>query len=412
MRLSQAEALCPDARFLPADQGTLDAVHDALIDAAKRFTPTVETAGLGLAYADVSGVERRFDSEAELVQQLSQDVMEALALDVQVGLAGNAFAARQAAQAAQAGRPCVVPDGKERAFLSPLDISTLALDPEMERRLRLLGVRTLGALAKLPRPAVVRQFGSHAGPLHDLACGLDPRPVHGDAPPLHISRSRAFEPPISRRATLLAHVQRMVSALAEEMDRRGYQAEGVRLTLEEESGRSHASGKAVKPPSAAVDKLARLAARLLGEVTVDGPVAELALTVYPLRPFHLGATQLALFDDTPGEGATFSQGLREVLRRLRDRFGDMIVVIAALVTPPRPRPILVTTDARGAPCAVVWRERIRQVRCIYGLWRERRRWWARPIERDYFRLELDDGQMRVIFRDVRTDRWSLERRHV
>jgi hypothetical protein len=61
---------------------------------------------------------------------------------------------------------------------------------------------------------------------------------------------------------------------------------------------------------------------------------------------------------------------------------------------------------------VVWRERIRQVRCVYSLWRERRRWWAHPIERDYFRLELDDGQMRVIFRDVRTDRWLLERRRV
>jgi hypothetical protein len=52
------------------------------------------------------------------------------------------------------------------------------------------------------------------------------------------------------------------------------------------------------------------------------------------------------------------------------------------------------------------------VRCVYELWRERRHWWGRPIERDYFRLELEDGQMRVVFHDVRADRWLLERRHI
>jgi hypothetical protein len=49
---------------------------------------------------------------------------------------------------------------------------------------------------------------------------------------------------------------------------------------------------------------------------------------------------------------------------------------------------------------------------IYEHWRERRRWWARPRRRDYYRAETDDGQMRVVFRDLESDRWWLERRSI
>jgi nucleotidyltransferase/DNA polymerase involved in DNA repair len=427
MRLSQAEALCPDARFVPADEEAYDAAHDALSDGVRHFTPTVETGELGLMYAEISGLKRRFEDDADLAHELMEEAITALGLDVRVGLAGSKFVAQQAARAALVRKPCTVPAGEERVFLSPLDIAVLPLDLEMERRLRSLGVRTLGALARLPRLAVVRQFGGHAAVLYDLACGVDARPVHVDAPPLQLSRSHAFSDPLSDRTPLLACVERMTGDLAEELDRRGYQAEGVRLELVEERGETNSVGKPVTPPSSSADKLLRLTHRLLGSLTVGGPVAELSLIVYPLRPFHLGATQMTLFSGRSSDGP-LGRALRETLRRLRNRFGEMAVAVAALVTPPRPQPLQVTTDLEGLPRAVVlrqgpstlfgtssglaWGERIREVRCVYELWRERRHWWGQPIERDYFRLELEDGQMRVVFHDVQADRWSLERRHI
>jgi DNA polymerase-4 len=435
MRLSQAEALCPDARFAPADEAAYDAAHEVLRNGVQRFTPTVEIGNLGLVYAEISSLKRRFNDGTDLACALMTEAIAALGLDVRVGMAGSKFVAQQAARAALTRKPCMVPAGEERAFLSPLDIAVLPLDIEMERRLRSLGVRTLGALAKLPRLAVIRQFGDHATVLYDLACGVDGRPVHVDTPPLQLSRSHAFSDPLSDRTPLLVCVERMTGDLAEELDRRGYRAEGMRLELLEASGEAHSVGKPVKPPSSSADKLLRLAHRLLGDLIVGGPVAELFLVVYPLRPFHLGATQLALFPGETSDGP-FGRTLRETLRRLRDRFGEMVVAIAALATPPRPQPIQVTTDLDGLPRAVVlrqgpatlrlssgwatlgtssgpaWGERIREVRCVYELWRERRHWWGRPIERDYFRLELEDGQMRVVFHDVRADRWLLERRHI
>jgi hypothetical protein len=300
-----------------------------------------------------------------------------------------------------------LPPGEERAFLSPLPISVLPADPEVQRRLVLLGVRTLGALAALPRPAIVRQFGAPAGPLYDLARGVDPRPVLPGAPPLQLARACAFEDPLADRSRLLAHAARMATELAGQLSRRGYQAEGLRIRLKEVGGLEHTAAGPAKPPSADARKLSRLAGRLLGELKPSGPVVALSLTVYPLRPFHLGATQLALFT---GARDSRQERLHEALRRLRERFGEMIVVLASLVGPPPPRSIQVTTDPQGLPRALVWNDRFRGVETVYEAWRERRRWWSRPVERDYFRLETADGHVRVVFRDVRTGRWLLERR--
>jgi nucleotidyltransferase/DNA polymerase involved in DNA repair len=409
MRLGRAEKLCPAARFVPAREAVYQAAHDELVASVERFTPTVETARLGLAYAEVSGL-KRFGSERDLACQLVREVRDAAGLpNVRAGIAGAKFAAEQAARAARPGGGYVVEPGDDRAFLSPLPLSALPLDAEMAHRLRLLGVRTLGALAALPRLAVVRQFGPHAGPLHDLACGSDARPVQADAPPLRLSRAYVFDEPLTSREPLLAHAGRAAAELAAALERRGYQAEGLRLRLEDENGAAQEKGAPVKPPSADADKLSRLAARLLGELVPAAPVAALSLSVYPVRPFHLGATQLALW--TPPRDEKRSR-LQEALRSLRERFGELIVVVAALVGAPAPRPVQVTTDRHGMPQALVWRDRIREVRLIYETWRERRRWWGRPVERDYFRLETGDGLVRVVFREVRTDRWLLERRHV
>ena len=228
-------------------------------------------------------------------------------------------------------------------------------------------------------------------------------------PPLALTRARTFNDPLSERAPLLAHADQMAAELAKTLFRGGYQAEGLRLYLEEESGEAHTVGAPVKPPSAEGEKLSRLAGRLLGRLTPARPVAALSLTVYLLRSFHLGATQLALFTGAPDRRG---ERLHEALRRLRERFGEMIVVVASLIGPPPPCPVEVTTDPTGIPRALIWRGRIRQVVAVYDTWRERCRWWSPPVERDYFRLETGDGQVRVVFRDVRADRWLVERRYV
>jgi protein ImuB len=363
-----------------------------------------------------------------LAQALIDAVHEMSGLDLQVGLAEEQFTAEQAARAARLNTAVIVPPRRGRAFLAPLALNVLPAEAEILRRLSLLGVHTLGDLAALPRVAVMRQFGAHAGFLHDLASGADPRPVFVDAPPLELRHTVTFAPPTADRHTLQARGVRMAADLAAKLAQGQYQAQGLRIQVADMAGGITSTSSSVEPPTADAAWLERRIGTLLEQVVVKRPVETLEIVGYPLRPAHLGVTQLALFS-APLDARW--QQLQEALRRLRARFGELVVSIASLVAPPRPRPIEVRVGVDAAPRVLIWQDRdlvghsdnetrypdtrmlhTYRVRRIYEHWRERRTWWAQPLERDYYRLEDVTGELRVVYLDRRTEQWWLERRRM
>jgi DNA polymerase IV len=104
-------------------------------------------------------------------------IRTALNLRPAIGMATTQFVAARAAHVAGAGAAVVVPPGQEQAFLAPQPITALPIDAEVIRRLHLLGLRTLGAVAAIPRDAMAAQFGAAGFHIHCLAQGMDDQPV-------------------------------------------------------------------------------------------------------------------------------------------------------------------------------------------------------------------------------------------
>src|SRR4029079_15347893 len=91
------------------------------------------------------------------------------------GIGNTRFGSQVAAALRQ-----VIPVGDaaaERAWLAPQPIRCLPTDTDTLGRLRPFGLTHLGDLAGLPRSAMVARFGPRGGTLHDLANGLDARPL-------------------------------------------------------------------------------------------------------------------------------------------------------------------------------------------------------------------------------------------
>jgi DNA polymerase-4 len=409
MAIGRAALRCPKGQFLSADHEAYQDVQQRVDAALRQFTDRVETAGLGSFFLDVSRLQRRYPEDKALAAAILVATREECDLDLQIGLAERRFTAKQAARAAKSNGILVVSSKRDRTFLAPLPLEVLPAEEETVRRLNLLGLTTLGELSKLPRPALIRQFGPQAGFLHDLASGCDPRPVHPDAPPLELRHAHTFEYPAHNRDILLNVGGQLAASLAETLYKRGYQAQGLRLSLTDEVERLQTTTTSVEPPTSDRGRIERLVRTLIERIHVQAPVSRLDIVVYPLRPAYLGATQLALFS---GPRDQRLQRLQEALRRLRARFGEVIIMVASLIRPPTPRPIQVTTNKDNIPLAIIWDDRIYKVRYIYEHWRERRYWWARTVARNYYRLEDISGQVRLIYQDRLTSQWWLERRKI
>ncbi len=373
------------------------------------------------------------DVVRQIAQELARAVQSASGLQVQIGVASNRFTAEQAAKnARERGSPkggekretggarnarpshpsllsslLLVPVGEETRILAPLPIDTLPhLPGEIRRRLHLLDLHTLGDLAALRKPAVLRQFGSEFAGLYELACGRDPRAVRVDVPPLRIVRSLLL-PELVDRGLILNALGRLSRQVGRILQRSGHHAEALRLTFVLDDGRRLEIGAAVKPPSSDETRLMRLAAQLLGRLDVPAPVVSAAVSVYPLRSWHLGYHQRALRE---ANVISEKQGrLEEALHAVARRFGDAAVRVAAFFGPPLPLPITIDLNADGQPLHFRLGGQGYAVLAVEETWREERRWWDRPIRRDYFRVQVGDGSPRTLYQDLDRLTWHLDR---
>src|SRR5207247_9762535 len=109
------------------------------------------------------------------------------------------FVAWSARSPAKPGCAITVHPGEERQFLAAQAGAVLPLDPDAHRRLRQLGLRTLGRLAALPEEAIVSQFGRASRRWWRRAAGAAPGPGLGPGPPGPARALLTFFPPVGAR---------------------------------------------------------------------------------------------------------------------------------------------------------------------------------------------------------------------
>jgi hypothetical protein len=71
--------------------------------------------------------------------------------------------------------------------------------------------------------------------------------------------------------------------------------------------------------------------------------------------------------------------------------------------------IRVQVDAQATPRAFTWQGRSHRVQKVAKRWRIDQDWWQQRVWREYFKLTTYTGLLVIIYRDLRTGRWYLQR---
>ena len=246
-RLTDARALDPGLQAVAADVAGDAALLVRLARWASRWSPLVEVDGDDGLRLDVSGVAHLFGGEAGLVRDIEAR-FAGLGLTGRVALAATTGAAWGLArygpspfgrgrEAQSAGRVRVTRRSPspshacgagpslsqgERVLadlLAPLPVAALRLSPGPTRTLELLGLKTIGQLAGVPRRSLARRFREADNPLDalDRMLGRKPEPLTAapcEAPPR--ATIRLAEPvadPSAARQALDLLVPKLVAIL-------------------------------------------------------------------------------------------------------------------------------------------------------------------------------------------------------
>ncbi len=315
MTVSQAIGLCSSLRLIEPDPVHYDDRFAALLSALNEVSPVVEAAELGLAYVGCDGLEGIYGGPEMVVEAIRHTSHAA-----RVGVGLGKFTAWVAASRAKPSEAIVVRVGEEQKFLAPQPIAVLPQGSDTHRRLRQLGIRTLGALSTLPEAAVTAQFGDVGRRLWQLAAGRIAEPVEGRVTPEPIVAALTFFTPVGERELLVHSVEQLITRALKHPRRIGWRVHAVRLRadLESPTNRSWLANILLKDPTADAD---RIAAPLRTRLEQSPPTGAVERLVLEFTAFAPGTTELQLFarDAQAAARAGQQRALQSAARAIRMR---------------------------------------------------------------------------------------------
>jgi protein ImuB len=430
-RLTDARALDPGLAAVAADLAGDAALLARLARWASRWSPLVEVDGEDGLRMDVSGVAHLFGGEAALMRDIEKR-FAAMGLTCRVAVAATTGAAWGLARYSPSS---FFGERDLSDLLAPLPVAALRLPPGPTRTLELLGLKTIGQLAGVPRRSLARRFREADNPLDalDRMLGRKAEPLTAapcEAPPRATIR---LAEPVADPGAACQALDLLVPKLVAILATRRLGVRRLLLCGYRVDGEVAMVAAATALPSREAKHLRRLLVDRTGEMDPGFGFDAFLLEASWCEP--LGAAQDNLIDEPRGE-----REVAELIDRLSVKLGaDKVrrpiargshlperasgwVGIEGKEKPSPPSPVkdaragrspqrlldhpeaigVIYATPEGMPRRFTWRRGVHDIARVEGPERIAPEWWREPASarlRDYYRVEDNKGRRFWIYRE-------------
>jgi DNA polymerase IV len=314
MTLRQAQHICPDAVFLPADESVYGEAFAEALHILDQFSPLVEMACLGQAFIDISGTEKLFGSERRLAMGIANQVLEQTGFKNQIGIASSKFVAKVASLASTG--LFMVRKGEQKRFLELLSIELLPISTKARMWLNQLGLHTMGQVAALPENALASQLGAEGVLAHRLANGIDESPVIPRPKEDVLGQELFVSGPLLNFNALLASISRLLDELLPRLKSRYQVCAQVRLRFSFEDREPWLSNLNLKPPTDSKEELLGTLKRRLEMIQFPEGISGIHIALAHLDSEY--ARQTSLSSSVKGRQ---EEALQRAAIEMKNKFG-------------------------------------------------------------------------------------------
>ncbi len=233
--MSMGEALrrCPNLERRPHRMNVYREVSRQVRDIFSRYTDLVEPLSIDEAFLDFTevSVERRMTA-TRLAHQLRKEIREETGLTASAGVAPNKFLAKIASDLNKPNGLTVIQPHEVDSFLSSLPVKKVwGIGPATAKRLRRMGIATIGELRGLDLEELTAEFGKSGLHYYRLSRGIDERPVEERGQAKSLSTETTFSQDIRDPLELRRHIEQQSLELAGRLERAGLLGATVTLKL-------------------------------------------------------------------------------------------------------------------------------------------------------------------------------------
>ena len=423
-RVVDMRAICPDLQVEYADvQGDRRALERLMLW-SRRWCPWTVTDGATGLILDTTGSDHLWGGEAAMLVEM-ETRFALLGVSARLAVAPTWGAAWALARYGAVRAICA--EGGVAAALAALPVAGLRLDGDTRLLLQRLGLKTIGALAAVPRLSLARRFVQSPLPANpllrlDQASGNLAEPVASQDAPVRMRAEARLAEPILDPTHFLPG---LCDDLCAQMGRFGFGCRKLKLTVYHTDGEVSAVELVIAAASRDARHLHSLFKGKLDHINPGFGFDLITLDAGMVE--RLGTVQTRL-DRTAEDDVRLPQ----LMDRLTARLGQKAIsqpqlqashvperaesgtVTAPITTPPPPqeRPIRLLAPAEeirvlyavpeGPPAQFIWRRQTHRVARYQGPERIAPEWWKdRPGTRlrDYFKIEDQAGRRFWLYRE-------------
>lgn len=319
MSISEAKRRCPDGIFVEPRFGVYHAVSDEIHAIMLHYADAIEPIALDEAFMDISGMGSQYRTLGAIGRAIKAEIREKTGLVASVGIAPNKFLAKMASDMGKPDGLFIIPYGRERVVLAPLPVRKLwGVGPVTARRLQQMGFETIGDMQNAPVSQLRKVLGNQAVLFHQLALGIDSRPVEAEREVKSIGDESTMEEDIFNREDIERQIALHSDVVARRLRKKGLSGQAVTLKIRFASFRTLTRSMTLSEPTRLAEDIEKAARILLQRIPLSEGVRLVGVTASRLVE---GEGMMNLFSesrDRKGKAAA-------VVDALQEQFGERAI---------------------------------------------------------------------------------------
>lgn len=317
--LNDALKKCPDLVIVPPRYELYKKCSKAFMDILLEYSPKVEQYSIDEAFVDMTCSDFLFGSPVVAANLIKNRIHDELGFTVNIGVAHNKLLAKMASDFKKPDLVHTLFEWEIPSKMWPLPVGDLFfVGRATTKKLRNLGIYTIGDLAKSDLSIIKSHLGKHGELIYNYANGIDASPVTKEPP---ANKGYGNSTTIDHDVTDTKEAKKILLSLCETVCSR-LRKDSVMITVVSVSikncylaGASHQ--KTLLSPTNVVGELHRHVCTLFDELWDGSPIRQLG--VHTSRITNDQNQQLNLFD----MDMFVRQGrLEKVIDQIREKYGD------------------------------------------------------------------------------------------
>ena len=313
-----AKKKCPGLIVMPPDYKLYVSRSNDLMDLLRTFTPDVEQYSVDEAFCDFSGFELIYGTPVVFANELREKIRDELGFTVNIGVSSNRLLAKMASDFKKPDMVHTLFPWEIEEKMWPLPVGNLFyVGHSSERKLRNLGIKTIGDLAHCDMDILRSHLKSHGITLWKYANGYDlDFSVDEHIPNKGYGNSMTIQFDVKDTETAKHYILSLTEIVTTRIRADGAMVSVVAVSITDNEFRHYSHQMTLPAPTDVTEKIYLAACRLFDEIWDQVPIRQLG--VHTSRVTFEGYYQYDLFDGTRIDKL---RAMDATVDNIRTRFG-------------------------------------------------------------------------------------------